>query len=568
MISQELIEASTFRKRSTSEMTYGFEFEVIVDKDDEEQVSQEDVYARIRNEYPFEDFVISKSKNFNFKNHKPKYGFASKEDIADFFTKKQPIRQKLVKEILNLNDKKYQLYYLMLLKDFIKKSRLKIDNISDFDNELKNEFDENLLSRNYKLASEMDEDDVNNYINSLLNASFRYFSESINDKTTYNFIYNKDKNIIFLKKGITIDDIEELFENSFDILEDLEEDYNEFIVELAYDEEMNNGDNYDISYFKELLSRNDINNVEIEYDTSLGSDGIEIVTDKIYGIDEAINIFNKITKFIQNEDKLITNEKTGLHVNIGTWDDISQLDLTKLLVFSNETQILKNMRRQENKYTTSLVKGMLAYLENQNTKSFDNYNKIIKNMNKEILASANHTSFMDFNKLLNDGYIEIRGFGNRNYEYKKDYIIKMIRYLSRVMEIASDPEEAKQQYIKKLYKVFDFSSDLSGEKEQKVTNSVITNDEIDKIIRFFPKNKKKSYKEKFKNIEKNHNIILQEFIPSLIEYDKEFSNNDLKILYKLLKNMNITKQYYEIKLKGKSKKIDNLFQNYLFKEKV
>ena len=555
MILQELSEASTFRKRSTSQMTYGFEFEVMVDNIKEDY---DNVVQRLKNEYLLSSFIKEFIEDLNLRKDAPKYGFASKEDISKFNINENPEEAKLVQEILKLKDLKKQYFYLKMLKNF--RNKIKIDNISDFDDYLKNK----IPDETYK--NERNNSFLKRIIKDYMYEYFPYFDDFITNKKSLNYIYNSNGKVINLLNIDTFDEIEELFEDSEVIINDIKEEYEYYIFDMA-DDIFENFDK--VEYVKTLLGNYDIKNVNIELDESLGDDGVEIITDKIYGISEAISQFNKIIELIQNEDELYTNNSTGLHINIGTWQDISQIDLTKLLVFSNETKILSNMERQSNRYSSSLVKELVSFLDHKNKmkSKFKNYDKIIKDMNKELLLYSNHSSFMDFEKLKHKGYIEIRGFGNNDYEYKKDYIIKMLQYLSRVMEIASDPNEAKQQYIKKLYKIFDYETKLSGEEHKINNNSLLTQIEIDYITRFF-KSDKIFYKNILQKPENNVLIILNKIISNLTKHDEKLTNSDLRILYKLLKNMDISKEYYEKNIKGKSEKIDNLFQNYILKGKV
>ena len=548
MILQELFEASTFRKRSTSQMTYGFEFEVMINDDSDDYF--DDVFEKLEEKYPFDEFIRENIIYFDFSDSTPRYGFVTKEDIAEYNSQKNPQEAKLVKEILNLSDKNYQLYLLKYLRNV--RNNIKIDNVSDFDNYLNNEY--SIDFNDFKKSNNLDEKILENM------NYFLYVPDYINEKEINSYFYDKNNNIIN-KKNIDISKIKEIFEDSDDILNEFEEDYRSYISDMTYKEL--NKNNINLKNMKKLLEKNNIRNVKVDLDETLGEHGVEIITGKIFGIDEAISQYNKITKFIQSEENLYTNRDTGLHINIGTWEDIYKIDLVKLLVFSNETQILKSMERKDNFFTKSLVQNLVYNLQKE--KNLKNYNKIIREMNTYLLETSMHTSFMDFNKLKHSGYIEIRGFGNRNYEYKSEYIIKMIQYLSRVMEIASDPYEAKQQYIKKLYKIFDIETNLSGEKEIS-NNSLLSNDEINKILKFFPKINKNDYKKGLLN--NNKEKILYDFIPNLTDYDKELKNTDIRILYKLLINMDITKEYYEDNLKGESEKIDNLFQNYILKGKL
>ena len=277
-------------------------------------------------------------------------------------------------------------------------------------------------------------------------------------------------------------------------------------------------------FIKEILEDNNIKDFNIQKDNSLSENGIELISPVYNDKNTALKNFSKILEIIRNVDKLYTNEETGLHINIGTWKDISEIDVLKFLIFSNEHQILNKFDRMFNKYSTPIQRNVINYLQNNN-ESIKDYKNTIKNINSFILKNTLHYDFIDFSKLLNNGYIEIRGFGNNNYEYKEEYIIKMINYISRLAEISSNPELAKEQYIKKLYKLIKGYSNLKGHNKEIVYNIHpilgLTKEEIDYL------NDKVFSKEKIVN-----NTTSNDFLKILKTNVKKYTE-DIKLLHEL-----------------------------------
>ena len=569
MILQELFEASTFRKRSTSEMTYGFEFEVMLDTE-QIDVSYEDMKQEVRDKNEFNDWWMLSQfmDNIVEKDDSPVNRYASKKEVAEYY--KNTSNSEIVNYIYN-NTKNYEERAILLIYfDRVAKKALSIDEFLDY---YKSNKDLEKI-----LKKDPNSDEKNKKIINDMFKKYPYVSEILDDEINYNYVLDENDKVVPLRQ-LDYDELDEFFENSEEILKRIEDKYEEFIESKASNRYRDI--KTDFFFLKEqvelVLEANNINikNLEIKNDDSLGMKGIEIITKVIHGIDEAISQFNKIINVIKDEPLFYTDEDTGLHINIGTWKDSSELDVLKFLIFSNETQILKRMERTINRFSRPIKFDIINNLKDS---QFDNnnYKEIIKQINKSLINDAHHFKFVDLTKLVHDGYVEIRGFGNENYENKSEYIIKIINYISRVLQIASKPEEAKQQYIKKLYKLINDESDLSGEhKKQQTSIFGLDKSEIEYLSKNF-----KIDLSKIKNpsdIKIYLTRPLYDYVSLKIsdwEIENEikenqlnlFSPKDLRILYKLFKNIDkISKDIFIKKIsknleKTNDEKAKNFFQ--------
>jgi hypothetical protein len=62
---------------------------------------------------------------------------------------------------------------------------------------------------------------------------------------------------------------------------------------------------------------------------------------------------------------------------------------------------------------------------------------------------------VNLSKLRHVGIIEVRAFGNEDYEYNFDLVEKNIKRVLRALEIAQDMNSYKNEYMKKLSKYID-----------------------------------------------------------------------------------------------------------------
>jgi hypothetical protein len=84
------------------------------------------------------------------------------------------------------------------------------------------------------------------------------------------------------------------------------------------------------------------------------------------------------------------------------------------------------------------------------------YRKSVSDVNEIVFNRLDKFSAINFKKLFdfpNNRHIEIRSPGGQDYHKKGDEIEATIRKAVRALEIASDPNAYRQEYLKMLYKL-------------------------------------------------------------------------------------------------------------------
>lgn len=247
-------------------------------------------------------------------------------------------------------------------------------------------------------------------------------------------------------------------EDVFDLLED---DINEAESEdmsATYERWLLNrggsGSSEPISYVRYQLD-------EIGYNWSVVPDGTqgvdaEIVT-PVFSLDEGLKVLEEIFNFIKDDQYIYTTEACGLHVNIGTWkgDEINRIDLFKFLTILNAQGILKDYDRVYNQFAKDKYQNIVQdFVSPRGIIDVKAYDTFVASVNKDILQRAEKFQSVNLEKLKNLGYIELRAMGNEDYETKFDktkfHILKFIRSL----EIAQNPNAYRNEYLKKVSKLF------------------------------------------------------------------------------------------------------------------
>ena len=184
-----------------------------------------------------------------------------------------------------------------------------------------------------------------------------------------------------------------------------------------------------------------------------GTDGVdaEIVTD-VMSVEDGFAALDEVFEFIDQDDDIFTSEACGLHINIGTWrgNEWQSVDWLKFLTIVHGDRILKDFGRQRNSYAADKLQGIVDAIQNGDHK---NYNQSIKTVNDFVIAKSIKQSVVNLSKLRSLGYIEIRGFGNKDYHKKADKIKQTIKIILQSLDIASDPRAHRRDYLKKLAKV-------------------------------------------------------------------------------------------------------------------
>jgi len=221
----------------------------------------------------------------------------------------------------------------------------------------------------------------------------------------------------------------------------------------AFDDWLNSnrsGNTGKISYVKSQLKDIRKPDWRVVEDGTPGVDA-EIVTG-IMDIDEGIESVKSVFDMINSDENLFTESGTGLHINIGSWRgaEWNQVDWLKFLIVYRADRALTAFERQFNTYASDQLPRIIDDLEANSLEAFydniDTVNSVVRKLSPKMSA-------VNLSKLPTRGHIEIRAPGGTEYHKKTDEVINQIRRAVRALEIASDPDSYKNQYIKKLHKM-------------------------------------------------------------------------------------------------------------------
>ena len=175
--------------------------------------------------------------------------------------------------------------------------------------------------------------------------------------------------------------------------------------------------------------------------------GIEIVSPP-QNIADAMDDLQNCFRFIKNND-LITNNTTGLHINLSLPDLKRLLDPLKLVMFIGEDHILKEFNRTGNTYTKTHKADILASIEENGVPPKDS--SLVRLATKVLKQEKYRT--INLSKLA-AGYLEFRAAGNDGYERDWKKIQDTIGRFLTVLELACDPTAERKLYLKKVARMF------------------------------------------------------------------------------------------------------------------
>ena len=191
---------------------------------------------------------------------------------------------------------------------------------------------------------------------------------------------------------------------------------------------------------------------KIVNDTSVqGGTAYELITPPLRP-SKALDVLEKTLNFISRYR--VTNSTTGLHVGISIKDKLTKLNKLKLILFSDESLILKNFNRSNNIYTTphlSHLSGIAGNaiitkdLSNLNSEAIKELEKIL--MNNIIIDKYKSINFKKLN--LDTPYIEFRMMGNDYADKLTTIKDSIMRYLTAI-DVAVDSTRAEDEYHTKL----------------------------------------------------------------------------------------------------------------------
>ena len=212
----------------------------------------------------------------------------------------------------------------------------------------------------------------------------------------------------------------------------------------------------------------------IEPDTSLGDDGIEIVS-PILSLPEMISDLHEVIRWAKEND-CYTDEKCGLHMNVSLENvDMSSLDYVKLALFLGDEYVLKQFDRISNSYCNSavqLIKNSLIANKDKGFEALVSLQQTLSSAAGKLIADSNTGKYTSIN--VRDNRIEFRSPGN---DWLDEDINKLINTLNRfvvAMDIACDPAKHQQEYATKLYKLIYPSNIPKQTKDGKETEQITT----------------------------------------------------------------------------------------------
>jgi len=225
----------------------------------------------------------------------------------------------------------------------------------------------------------------------------------------------------------------------------------------------------------------------MEPDSSLDPDepfdaGIELISPPI-PLPQALATMKRIQKWAK-ENKVYTNDSTGLHMNISI--PKSAVDYVKLIMFMGDKHVLDEFGRAANYYASSAFDKIAKRVATNRPDSQLGEQEAISNASVNIdtamemmrnnlielagkyvqnsVGSEKYTS-AHVKKAGDNTYIEFRSPGGDWLTRSPEEMAGTVLRFARAMTIAGDPAAERKEYGKKLYKL------LAGWKETKIRGS-------------------------------------------------------------------------------------------------
>jgi hypothetical protein len=222
------------------------------------------------------------------------------------------------------------------------------------------------------------------------------------------------------------------------------------------------------SYHSGRVPRPSTTNLQyiVEPDGSLNPDdsddqGLEFVSPPL-PIEELLSDLNKV-KAWADRTGCYTNDSTGLHINVsvpGWTQGTDQLDYVKLALLLGDEFVLDSFGRAGNTYAKSAM-GKIVDMVRQNP----NRAQLLMNRMKQgldqlatrLVHGRQTEKYTSIN--VKNGYIEFRSPGGDWLNDKFPEIENTLRRFTVALSAAVDPAAYRQEYLKKLYKLLDVSSE-------------------------------------------------------------------------------------------------------------
>ena len=194
--------------------------------------------------------------------------------------------------------------------------------------------------------------------------------------------------------------------------------------------------------------------------------GIEVVSEPYDTVADGLAALERAFDLMSDGD-FYTDRSTGLHVTFGTFsrDEIKQIDWLKFFLVLHGDRVLQQFKRSENTYTS--IKRISDSIRDMVPGKYENYFSAIRDINQEILHGATKYDFVNLSKW-RSGLIEFRAMGNEDYHLKFDTVKENILRFVRALELASDPNAYRKEYMTKLSNVINKNSKIDTTNAEKL----------------------------------------------------------------------------------------------------
>ena len=199
----------------------------------------------------------------------------------------------------------------------------------------------------------------------------------------------------------------------------------------------------------------------VEPDSSLhgepGDGGLEFVSPPLT-VDEMLSYIDKVAAWAGRVGAY-TNSSTGLHMNVSVPGQ-QNLDFVKLAMFLGDNYILEQFGREGNTYCKSILKSIKIMARTEPERVTEMMRQFQNGLN-DIASKVLHTGqTQKYSSINNRGdWVEFRGPGG---DWLGDDLSAVKNTMLRAVvatDVATKPEEFKQEYYKKLYKTLSQGQD-------------------------------------------------------------------------------------------------------------
>lgn len=507
---------------AAKQYTIGFEFEVAVDSDFVDDNSYEfddddatDVYDEFvdqwyaDNSFDFDDwFKENYLSGYGYQKNdllklisdnyiEPRYGLVTAEVQAEFENRKE--RQRLERVKLGLGDPEMFDKVIAILDKFEKDPAVFVQNtkeVVDFvhlfyilykedfsmsKESIKGKAEEIVQQRGYEVLQQN-----LGFYHEKMKGKFSYnetFSDELEDSVEMMYTDADQSDVVELDDIDDVEDFVKYFNVDVGDLRDYTQDqWSDAESELMnqefndwYQTRGNRGSGSKIGYVTAVVNdefntrASNVGSSKSEWAViEDGTQGVDAeITTPAFTIDKGIAVMKKMLSIIENSGYMQTKSATGLHINIGTFteEEANGIDWLKFLMIMNAERVLQQFDRVHNSYAPDKLPEIISSLQDNNLKNYMNEVQTINNIVRKL---SEKYSAVNLSKLVKYGIIELRAPGNRNYETQAAYLEQTVKRIVRALELSSDPDKYKNEYLSMLAKRF-------GKAQSPVNRSALDN---------------------------------------------------------------------------------------------